>query len=489
MLTIEQILLLVGILLILSILASKVSSRFGIPSLLVFLILGMLSGSEGPGGIHYRYPYFTQSVGVVALIFILFAGGLSTRWSNIRPVLGAALGLSTVGVVITALAIAWFTTMTLGFTWYEGLLLGAVVSSTDAAAVFSILHGKNVGLKGHLIPLLELESGCNDPTSIFLTVALIHVLQTPGSTVWPFIPLFLKQMALGGVMGYIVGRLAVVAINSSRLEYDGLYPVLTIALVTLLYGLTAGVGGSGFLAVYVAAMVVGNSDFIHKKSLIRFHDGLAWLMQIIMFLTLGLLVFPSHVFAVTDQGLIVSLFLIFAARPLAVFLTLIPSRLNYKEKLLVAWVGLRGAVPIILATFPLLAGVPKAELFFNIVFFIVLTSVLLQGTSIPLFIKWLKLAAPFHTSRPAPLEMVSGVVNKNDLVEIPVPEGSSIVGKQIVNLGLPHGVLVVFITRGEESIVPTGGTILEAGDILLVLADKESLSHISATIQVDTIAS
>ena len=272
---------------------------------------------------------------------------------------------------------------------FEGLLLGAVVSSTDAAAVFSVLRSRNVSLKDPLKTLLEFESGSNDPMAVFLTTSLLSLGADLSNPLFTLFPEFVRQMTLGVVLGYLIGKGMVFLINTLLLEYEGLYPVLTFALVLLIYGTTALLDGNGFLAVYVAGITMGNSTFMHKKSLVRFHDGLAWLMQTSMFLTLGLLVFPSHLVPVVGLGLLISVFLMLVARPLGVFLTLYFFKFSFKEKLMLSWVGLRGAAPIILATFPLLSGIPNADMIFNVVFFVVLTSALIQGTSIPLVARWL----------------------------------------------------------------------------------------------------
>lgn len=403
MISIEYILLGASILLLLSIIASKVFGRLGIPALLLFLLIGMLAGSEGPGGIYFDDPWIAQSLGIFALAFILFAGGLDTNWADVRPVLWRGLALSTLGVFITALLVGWFATAVFGFSLLEGLLLGAVVSSTDAAAVFSVLRSKKVSLKGQLKPLLELESGSNDPIAVFLTIGFITLLVNARASVVDLIPMFVQQMVLGAVLGYGIGKGMTLTINHLRLEYEGLYPVLTISLVLLTYGAAALLGGNGFLAVYLAGLIMGNSRFIHKKSLMQFHEGLAWLMQITMFLTLGILVFPSHLVPIAVVGLLVSVFLIFIARPASVFVTLALTKMSFREKAMISWVGLRGAVPIILATFPLLAGIPKAEMIFNLVFFIVLASALLQGTSIPLVARWLRVDAPISAKPKYPI--------------------------------------------------------------------------------------
>ena len=481
--SLETILLGFSILLLLSILASKASSRVGVPALLLFLVIGMLAGSEGPGGIYFDDPSLAQSIGVVSLALILFAGGLETNWQSVRPVLWHGFALSTAGVLITTFLVGLFATRILSLSLLEGLLLGAIVSSTDAAAVFGILRARGVGLKGYLTPLIELESGTNDPIAVFLTVSLISLLVNPNVSVFDLIAAFVLQMVLGAVLGTIMGRGMVIVVNRLRLEYEGLYPVLSLSLVLLTYSATTAVGGNGFLAVYLAGLVMGNNDFIHKSSLRRFHDGLAWLMQITMFLTLGLLVFPSRLLSVIDAGLLIAAFLILVARPASVFTTLLFSRLDAREKALVSWVGLRGAVPIILATFPLLAGLPIADLFFNLVFFVVLTSVILQGPTIPLIARWLGVDAPATARSKPPLELVPVSDSMNsELVELEIAPDSTVAGKQIVDLHLPPDALILLINRNNEFIVPRGGTILQAGDRLLVLADKEALARIQAIV-------
>jgi cell volume regulation protein A len=413
---IEYILLGAALLLLLSIVSSKVSSRLGIPALLLFLVIGMLAGSEGPGGIYFDNAWVAQFLGVAALVCILFAGGLDTGLDGIRPVLGMGLALSTVGVLISAALIAWFANAILGWTLLEGLLLGAIVSSTDAAAVFAVLRARGIRLKSGLGSLIEMESGTNDPMAVFLTVGVTGLI-THGvrddswvglaSSLLGLLPEFALEMLLGSVLGYVLGLGIVFLINRLSLDYDGLYPVLTLSLMLLVYGGVATVHGNGFLAVYVAGLVVGSGNFEHKQSLTRFHDGLAWLMQIAMFLTLGLLVFPSHVVPVLGAGVVVALFLMFLARPVSVFASLLFARLGWREKVFVSWVGLRGAVPIILATFPLLAGAPKAYTIFNLVFFIVLFSVLLQGTSLGLVARLLKIEEAAVTERETPAPVLA----------------------------------------------------------------------------------
>lgn len=474
--------ILIGIaaLLLMSVLVSKISDRFGVPALLLFLILGMLAGSDGPGGIYFDDPALAQSVGIIALILILFSGGLDTEWNHVRPVIKEGLLLSTLGVFITALIVGFSANVLLGFSLVEGLLLGSIVSSTDAAAVFSVLRSKGISLKGRLKPLLELESGSNDPMAIFMTVGLIQLITQPDAAPVNLIGLFILQMFIGSVLGYGMGRVMQFLVNHLKLGYEGLYPALTLSLVFLTFGVTDAVGGSGFLAVYLAGIVLSQHDFIHKRSLLRFHDGLAWLMQIAMFLTLGLLVFPSRLVPIMGIGLLIAGFLMIVARPASVFLSLLPSTLSWREKMFISWVGLRGAVPIILATFPLLARAPQADLIFNAVFFVVLTSVLLQGTSIPLAARRLGVSAPAIPRRVYPIEYTPMGGLKSELKELPVPPDSNMAGKAIVELGLPDDFLVILIARENDFVLPSGGTVLQGGDTLLVLSDRQSFVEVQA---------
>jgi len=379
--TLEPLLLAAAILLLLSVVLSRVSDRLGMPALLIFLGIGMLAGSDGPGGIYFDDARLAQGLGVVALVFILFSGGLDTDWPKVRRVLGPGIALATVGVVVTAGLMGLFAVLVLGFSPLLGLLLGAIVSSTDAAAVFSVLRSRGTKLNERLRALLEFESGSNDPMAVLLTVGLIELTLHQASAsalIW----LLVKQVGLGLLLGYGLGQSAVWILNRLRLHYRGLRFVLSFALVLLTYSLTAVLGGSGFLAVYLAGLVVGNRRVWGKDELASFHDGLAWLMQVAMFLTLGLLVFPSQLPAVALEGFLAAMFLMFLARPVSVALSLWWFRLPWNELLLVGWVGLRGAVPIVLATFPLLARVEGSNELFNLVFFTVLLSVTLQGPTL-----------------------------------------------------------------------------------------------------------
>lgn len=479
----ETALLAVAILLLASVLASKISDRISVPALLLFLFIGMLAGSEGLGGIYFDDPLAAQSMGVIALIFILFSGGMSTPFADVRDVLARGIALSSLGVLITAVVVAVFTALLLDFSPAEAFLVGAIVAATDAAAVFSILGAQKIGFKGRTIPLLELESGSNDPMAIFLTIGAIEFITQPQMLIVQFLLVFAQQATIGAALGFGLGQFASKAINRLRLEHDGLYSVFTVALVLLTYGLTASLGGSGFLAVYLAGLVMGNHNFIHKNSLNRFHDALGWLMQIVMFVVLGLLVFPSQLLPIAANGVLIAIILIFVARPLSVFASLAFSQFDLRDKLMISWVGLRGATPIVLATFPLLAGIPQADTIFDIVFFVVLVSVLLQGTTIVSAARLLKITTPIKLKPRYPFEAVNETDIRSELVEIPVSEHSPAVGRQIVNIGLPEGSLIVLIARGQEIIVPNGNTIIEEDDLLLVLADKPALEVIRSLVQ------
>ncbi len=480
--TIEQILIGVSVLLLLSLLASNVSGRFGIPALLVFLAIGMLAGSDGPGGIYFDDPWLAQTIGVVALIFILFTGGLETNWLNTRPMLKMGFILSTVGVLLTALILSFVVMLVTKFSFTESFLVGAIVSSTDAAAVFAILRSRNVSLKTSLKSLIELESGSNDPMAVFLTVIFTAVVAGHETSTAKFIIIFFQQLSLGLLLGYLAGRALVYLIRKITFDYEGLYCVLTIAVVMFIYGFTTYLGGSGFLAVYVVGLMLGKVDFAYKRVLVHFHGGLAWLMQIVMFFVLGLLVFPSKLPAVASAGLLIAFAMIFLARPASIYICLAKSSLSFKEKFLISWVGLRGAVPIVLATFPLLAGIPQANTIFNIVFFVVITSTIIQGPSLPFLSRWLKLDVPMERKPRSPLEFERTEHTKTELLDIWLPKGSAVIGKQLKEIAWPDGVLVVLINRGEEYIVPKGSTVLQDTDILFALVETDSVSKLNALI-------
>lgn len=482
MMPIENILLWVAVLMLVSVVSSKLSDKFAIPALLLFLAIGMLAGSEGIGGIYFNDPWMAKAVGILALIFIIFAGGLDTDWKETRPIVGPGMILSTAGVFLTAFVIGCFAVWVLKFSFLEGLLLGSIVSSTDAAAVFSVLRAKHLSLKSPLKPLLEFESGSNDPMAVFLTISFISILTSQQANIPALIPKFVLDMGGGALIGYSMGKFILFVINRLKLEYEGLYPVLMISFVLLTYAVASLAKGNGFLAVYLVGLMMGQADFPNKKMIVKFHGGLAWLMQIVMFLTLGLLVYPSRIVPIMGMGFLVAFILVVIARPVSVWLCLLPFKMNPRKKAMIAWMGLRGAAPIILATFPLLAGIPQAEMIFNVVFFVVITSVLIQATSIPFVSRMLKVDSPLINRRHYPIEFEKTAAIDAELTEIIVPFNSWVVGKMIRDLNVPEKCLIMLVSRNDKFVIPSGPTMIEGGDVLLVLANNTDLSHFQQTL-------
>ncbi|HXH76098.1 MAG TPA: potassium/proton antiporter [Bacteriovoracaceae bacterium] len=465
-----QVMLALGILLILSVFASKISSRYGIPILLIFIAAGMLSGSEGPGGIVFEDAGATRILGTIALSFILFSGGLSTQLKAVAPVWKESVVLALVGVLVSTSIMAVFIRWVMDWGWIPSALLGACISSTDAAAVFGIIKTRKLHLKSNIQSTIELESGSNDPMAVFLTLTLIQLYQNPESfSMGQTLMHFFIQMSLGGLAGWFMGQGLVKVINWLDLEFEGLYPVLTIAGVICIYALTEFCGGNGFLAVYLAGLTMGEEKYFSKKGLEVFHDGLAWLMQVAMFLALGLLINPSQLMPIAGPGIILAISLMLVARPLSVFLCLVGFRYNLREILFISWGGLRGAVPIILATYILVSGGSLAPVMFNLVFFIVILCMLVQGTSIAFFARLLGVQEEIPVKRRLPFK--SRTLNR-DFIEFEVGQDSPFIGQTILDLHLPEDVLVVLIHRQEDDFIPRGNTEIEGYDRLVCLADK-----------------
>ncbi len=471
----ENILLIASVLIFISVLAGKTSFRIGVPTLILFLAVGMLAGSEGIGKIPFDDPGLAQFIGIVALNFILFSGGFETDWHSVRPIMWQGIALSVLGVLLTAFTVGIFVWWVTDFSLYEGLLLGAIVSSTDAAAVFSILRSKSLALKGHIRPTLEFESGSNDPMAYILTIVFIALVQDGEQSFWSVLLLFMTQLLLGGAAGYLFGLGSKFVINHIKLDYEGLYPVLSITLMILTYSITTAVGGNGFLAVYVSALYLGNQELMHKRTIMKMFDGLAWLMQIILFVVLGLLVFPSHIVPVIGIGLLISGFLIFVARPVSTFLILAFFRVRARTKLFISWVGLRGAVPIVFATYPLMAGLDKADMIFNIVFFISLTSVLLQGTTVPLVAKWLHVSLPAKVKNVTAADVLLSEPMNSEFAEFTISAENMIAGMKIIDLGFPRNARIALIKREGKYLVPDGMTVIEPDDRLFVLAGSKNI--------------
>lgn len=464
----ENSIFLFAILLLTSVFFSKISDKFGIPALLLFLAVGMLAGSDGLLGIYFDDQKIAQNVGTIALIFILFGGGIDTVFKDIKPILKNGLILATFGVVLTALMLGGFVWLFFDFSWYESLLVGAIISSTDAAAVFAILRSRGIKLKNNLSPLLELESGSNDPMAIFLTITIIQAMSLgTSSSVSSWFYDLVIQFSLGGALGYIFGILLPLLLNKIKLSHWGLYPVFSIGWVLLLFSVSTEIGANGFIAVYLAGIFANTKEFLHKKNLVGFHDGVAWMMQVIVFITLGLLVFPKQLPEVALKGFLVALFLMFVARPVGVFVSLFFSKYQLNEKLFISWVGLRGVVPIILATYPFASNLEHSQIIFNIIFFIVLASVLIQGTTLSVVAK--KLGVILKEKD----EPVFKPIFYSSLKQFSIPRNSPAISKTIVELGLPDDFLILLTNRKGEYVKPSGSFVFEEDDLLLILCDNE----------------
>lgn len=484
---VELILLVLSILFFISMLAGKASSRFGVPALLLFLGVGMLFGSDG-FGIQFENIQVAQNIGTIALCIILFSGGMDTNISEIRPVIAKGVILATIGVFMTALIsgvmIWWILGMTMesaGIGLLTSLLLASTMASTDSASVFSILRSKGLNLKNNLRPLLELESGSNDPMAYILVITLIDIIKMNSEpNYWLAGGVLILQLLIGALFGFLLGKLAVYIINHIKIGNDSLYPILVFTFCLFIFSATYFAKGNGFLAVYIAGLVIGNSKFVHKRISLGFFDGLAWLFQLIMFLTLGLLVNPHELLPIIVPGLIISFMMILFSRPLTVFLCLLPFRkMPLRDKTYVSWVGLRGAVPIIFSIIALASEVPHARVIFNIVFFCTLVSLIVQGTSLPLIARWLNLAEkPKRTKDLRYFDIVFSDDIKSTTTEIEISADMLKSGDHLVDLKLPEKTLVVMIKRKENFFVPTGKTTLQAGDKLLVITDnQEALSE------------
>ena len=476
---INQFVLAGAVLLLLAILGSTLSYRIGMPLLLVFLAVGMLAGEDGPGGIQFDDSGIAYTVGSLALAVILLDGGLNTRAESFRASLKPAATLATLGVVITCVVTGLFAAWVLDFGLLEGMLVGAVVGSTDAAAVFALLHAKGLALKERVAATLEIESGSNDPMAALLTIALIELIlagqQLPG---WETLGLLVRQMGLGLAAGLGGGWLLVWLTNRLPLE-RGMYPMLILAGGLLLYSLTTVLGGSGFLAVYLAGVVVGNRSPREAANILQVHNGLAWLAQISMFLMLGLLATPSDLVAHAPEALAIALVLMFVARPLAVWLCLLPFHFPWREQVFVSWVGLRGAVPIILSLFPLLAGIAEAALVLDVAFFVVLISLTVQGWSIPALARRLRLEVP---PAPAPTErhdLAAAQASGHALFGYRLTPEAPLVGRQADALRLPGSARPVAVLRDDEAVPPETAGTLAPGDMLYVLARKTESDALS----------
>lgn len=471
--------LVAGALFFSSIVATLISARLGAPLLLIFLVIGMLAGEDGLLGIKFGNPDVALLIGSIALVIILFDGGMRTHPDRVRVVLAPSAVLATLGVVLTCGILGVAASYLFDLTLLEGLLLGAILSSTDAAAVFSIFQSAGLNIKERVASTLEIESGSNDPMAVMLTFTLVGVLAGQSELNWSLSTVFFQQAVVGAAVGYGAGRLFVLLCRKLPLS-AAFFPLLAVSYALLIYGLTNQFGGSGFLAVYLMGFLIGNARLPQIQQILRMHDGLAWLSQIIMFLMLGLLVTPSKLVDYAIPALLLALVMIFIARPIAVFLSLVPFHFPKKDQVFISWVGLRGAVPIILALFPWLAGVPNKDLYFNVAFFVVIVSLLIQGWSIAPVARWLKLEVP---PEPGPdHSMTLDSVASNDLLQVlsfKVGKGSPIVDSDWQQLNMSPDVSYLGVLRRGEWIKAEQSPSFQLNDMLLVLSKAKDVKAVS----------
>lgn len=478
--TAENILLIGAILIFCAIMISKTGYRFGIPTLLLFLLVGMGFGTDGLG-LEFNSAKDAQFIGMIALSIILFTGGMDTKLRDIKPVMAQGMILSTVGVLLTTLLtggfIFWlsgFSSMNIAMPILTSLLLAATMSSTDSASVFNLLRSQRMNLKANLKPMLELESGSNDPMAYMLTIALIQVIASgSGFDLGLLVKDLLVQFFVGGVTGYAFGRLAVWLINKVNLSNSSLYPILLLSLVFITFTITDLLHGNGYLAVYILGVIVGNARLVFRKEINTFMNGLTWFSQIVMFLSLGLLVNPHEMLGVSVCAMLIGLFMIFVARPLTVVLCLLPFRqMTFKAKCFVSWVGLRGAVPIIFATYPVVSEIPGSQVIFNIVFFITLLSLIFQGMTIAPVAKWLGLDLPeekegneFGVEIPEEID--------SQLTDVTLTPEMLEDGNRLMDMNIAPGTLVMLVKRGSEFMIPNGRMELKVGDKLLYISENK----------------
>lgn len=478
--TAENILLIGSVLIFSSIIISKTGYRFGIPTLLLFLLVGMIFGSDGLG-LQFNSAEDAQFIGMIALSIILFSGGMDTKFQDIKPVLKPGIVLSTVGVLLTTVLTGVFiyflsglTHTNIELTMMASLLLAATMSSTDSASVFSLLRSQRMNLKENLRPMLELESGSNDPMAYMLTIVLIQIISSGSELSLAVVGRdFLVQFLIGGSVGYAFGRFAVWLVNRINLSNSSLYPILLLSIVFATFTITDLLKGNGYLAVYIAGVIVGNARLVYRKEINTFMNGLTWLFQIIMFLSLGLLVNPHEMFDIAAVALLIGLFMIVIARPVSVFACLLPFRnISNKARLFVSWVGLRGAVPIIFATYPVIAGIDGSQQLFNIVFFITLLSLVVQGMSISSFARWLHLDLPEEKEgNEFGVELPDEIDTK--LEDMTLTTEMLAGGNRLKDMNIPKGSLVMLVKRGNEFIIPNGQVELHAGDKLLFISENK----------------
>lgn len=463
-----ELMIISGLVLLICITSSKVLYKFGVPILLIFILLGMLFGSDGMVGIYFDNYELTKQLCSIGLIFIMFFGGFGTNWNMAKPVAVPSILMSSLGVIITAGVTGIFCYMVIGTSLFEGLLIGAIAASTDAASVFAVLRSQKLNLKGSLASLLEVESGSNDPIAYMLTLIILTLMNNSGVEL--IIPMVIKQITFGLAIGFILAKLSVYILRNSNFEIEGFYTIFITAIALLSYALSEYVGGNGYLSVYISGIIIGNSKIPHKRSLVHFFDGISWIMQIMLFFMLGLLSFPSKLPSVFGIAMAISIFMIIIARPLATFITLAKFKFSNKEKLFISWVGLRGAASVVFAIYAVTQGVVIENDIFHIIFFIALLSVGLQGTLIPTVARKLDLVDD-NTPVLKTFNDYDGEISSK-LIEVNIDDDSKWAGKSIMDSNIPEDILIVMIKRKEQVLVPKGSTVIKIGDTLVLSGDR-----------------
>lgn len=472
-----ELMIISGLVLIICITSSKVLYKFGVPMLLIFIVLGMLFGSDGLIGIYFDNYELTSQLCSLALVFIMFYGGFGTNWKMAKPVAVPSVLMSSLGVIVTAGLTGLFCHLVIKTTLLEGILIGAIVASTDAASVFAVLRAQKLNLKGSLASLLEVESGSNDPIAYMMTIIILTMMQSTGDlSLGKVAIIVVTQIAVGLIVGFLIAKVTVYVLRYSNFEIEGFYTIFVTAIAILSYSLSEYLGGNGYLSVYISGIIIGNSKIPRKKSMFQFFDGISWIMQIALFFILGLLSFPSRLPQVTATAMSISLFMILIARPLATFVILAPFKFTVKEKLFISWVGLRGAASVVFAIFAVTFGVNIENDIFHIIFFIALFSVAIQGTLIPKVANLLDLVeTEEENSVLKTFTDYTGEIN-TQLLEVVMTEENKWINKSIMEANIPEEILIVMIKRNDKILVPKGSTVINVGDTVVLSGNNiESL--------------
>ncbi len=459
-----ELMIICGLVLLICITSSKVLYKFGVPMLLIFIILGMLFGSDGVVGIYFDNYKLTRELCSFGLVFIMFYGGFGTNWKEARVVARESILMSTFGVIITSGLTGLFCYFVLKTSLLEGMLIGSIVGSTDAASVFSILRSQKLNLKGEIASILEVESGSNDPIAYMLTLIVLTLMNNGGIS--SIVPIVISQITFGLLIGVILSKITVYIMRNANFEVDGFYTIFITAIAILSYALSEWVGGNGYLSVYIAGIIIGNSKIPHKRSLVHFFDGLSWIMQIMLFFVLGLLAFPSELPSVIGSSILISVFMILIARPIATFGVLSWFKIPFEQQLFISWVGLRGAASIVFAIYAITSGIPLENDIFHIIFFIALLSVAIQGTLIPKVARKLDLVDDTKTVLKTFTDYQED--RSTTLIEYNVDSDNNWKDKTIMEADIPEEILIVMIKRDNEIIVPKGSTLIKQGDILVL---------------------